>query len=209
MGSELAREGAVGVALLARRGGYTLDVCRTCGRGPATLLVRRVERGPRPAPGQAPGVARWHYCAAHRVDALCHQAQLIAAAAYSGRRGTAPLALPFPFPVPAGLRAAAEHALGDRMVALYWHGAADVVALQGSRVGFIGGPGADAWWGLVRDRRVAGWLREWMVELGAPGRRAIHHLVLDQRRLTARVLPGEDAAWLVSRQAGASRGRAR
>jgi hypothetical protein len=154
------------------------------------------------------GVDRWYYCAAHADAALQHQAQLVARVA-SARPATLrpPPALGFPFPLPPALLEAVRETLPDRLVALYWHGPADVLALYGNGFAFLGPPATRRWRELMAAPPVAAWLREHMVDLGGPEGRASHHLVVDRARGSARVVQAADARWLVTRRAARSVGR--
>jgi hypothetical protein len=92
-------------------------------------------------------------------------------------------------------------------VALYWHGPADVLAVYGDGFAFLGPPASRHWWEMVSVPQVAGWLREQMIDLGGPGGRASHHLVVDRSRGLVRVVQAADARALVTQRAPRSAGR--
>jgi hypothetical protein len=191
---------------LTRQRGFAGACCHACGRRPSTVVVRAVRREPGGRGTVGVDVGRWYYCAAHAAAALHHQAELVARAV-DGRTSQVrpPLALRFPFPLPRALFEAVGGALPDPVVALYWHGPADVLALYGEGLAFLGPPATHSWWELVGTPPVAGWLRERLVDLGRPGGCASHHLVLDRTRGTAQLVRAARARWLVTRRAAGSR----
>jgi hypothetical protein len=129
---------------------------------------------------------RHHFCLDHRLNALLLQTELVAeAAARRYASPTGPAVLPFPFVLPDDLLPRLGYPWNDRLVALHWDAAGDVLCIAGRH--WVRVPRSDAglWFALVRKPAVALWLREHLVCLGSRDREASHALLLDRHRMKA------------------------
>jgi hypothetical protein len=170
----------VEVMCAARMGGFPAP-CVVCGAA-SRVVVRSSWRT-----AHAPLASlRHHFCLDHRRNALLLQMELVAeAAARRYASPTGPAALPFPFVLPDAFLPRLGYPWDDRLVALHWDAAGDVLCLTGRH--WVRVPRFDAglWFALVHRPAVALWLREHMTSLGSRHGDASHALLVDGRGMKA------------------------